>query len=147
VSRRAIVNVHRVLTIAGLLLISAVTFAWASAATFPKPIISALPTYPEEARAARVAGVVKLSFAVNEKGEVVEPTLVSGNPLLREAALSVLKSWRFRPDALRQNVRFETEFVYVLNVQPKEGEPSLTVSMTDYRRVKVVSELYVKVIE
>lgn len=140
-------NIHRARVIMGLFFLSAMAFAWASNAAFPKPVSSALPMYPEEARAARVAGNVKLSFVLNRKGEVVDTTIVSGNPLLRDAALNAVRSWRFRPDALRPDVRFETEFVYVLNVQPKEGEPSLKVSMTDFRRVEVVSELYVKAIE
>jgi len=141
------VNIYRVRVITGLFFLSAVAFAWASDAAFPKPISSALPMYPEEARAARVAGNVKSSFVLNGKGEVVDATIVSGNPLLREATLSAVRSWRFRPNALKPDVPFQTEFVYVLNVQPKAGEPSLTVSMTDFRRVEVVSELYVKAIE
>ena len=141
-------NIHRVQVITGLLfLLLGVAFAGAPEAAFPKPISSALPMYPEEARAARVAGNVKLTFVLNGKGDVIDATIVSGNPLLREAALSAVKSWRFRPNALRPDVRFETEFVYVLNVQHKEGEPSLKVSMTDFRRVEVVSELYIKAIE
>jgi TonB family protein len=145
--RKVIVNIRRVRVAVVLLFFSAGAFVWASDAPFPKPVASAFPMYPEQARAARVAGNVKMSFVLNRKGEVTDATVISGNPLLREAALSAVKSWRFPPEALRSNVHFETEFIYVLNVQPKEGEPTLKVSMTDFRRVEVVSELYVKAIE
>ncbi len=115
--------------------------------SFPKPIGSVLPTYPERARAARVAGIVKLWFILNGRGKVTEAGVVSGNQLLRDAAVSTVKSWRFDPKVLPANVRFETDFVYVLNVQANEGEPKLTVSMRDCRRVEIVSERYVKPIE
>jgi TonB family protein len=103
--------------------------------------------YPETARNARVEGVVKLWFVVDAGGEVIETGIISGNPLLRDAAANAVKSWRFQPNILQPKIRFDTEFVYVLNIQSKEGEPQLTVSMTDFRRVEVTSELYVKPIE
>lgn len=133
--------------IAGVLIVAGTAAASTADASFPVPISSSLPIYPEGARAAHVAGTVKLWFTVNENGEIAQTGNISGNPLLREAAVSVVKSWKFRPNMFRLDVRLETEFVYVLNVQPKEGEPKLTVSMTDYRQVEVSSELFVKPIE
>jgi TonB family protein len=140
------VNILRLGVIASLLFVVG-TAAQTSKVFFPKPISSALPMYPEEARRARVAGTVNLWFMPNVNGEVTQTGVVSGNPLLRESAMSAVKSWKFLPNALRPDVRCETEFVYALNVQSKEGEPKLTVSMADYRRVEVVSELYVQPIE
>ena len=67
--------------------------------------------------------------------------------MLRDAALDVVKSWRFAPNALPENVRLETQFVFSLDVQSTAGEPTLHVSITDYQRVEVKSELYVKTIE
>jgi TonB family protein len=103
--------------------------------------------YPERARASRVAGTVKLWFMLNGTGEVAEVGIVSGNPLLRDAAAEAVKSWKFQPNILPPSVRLETEFVYVLAVQANEGEPKLTVSVTDFRHVEIISELYVKPIE
>jgi TonB family protein len=114
---------------------------------FPKPTSSELPMYPERARMAHVAGTVKLWFTLNGNGEVAQTKIISGNRLLSEAAVSTVKSWKFRPESIRPDLRYETEFVYVLSGQSKEGEPKLTVSMTDLRRVEVVSELYVVAIE
>jgi len=113
----------------------------------PKPVSSDLPTYPERARAARVAGTVRMWFVVNALGEVARAQVVSGNPMLRGAAIKVVRSWKFRPDSIRPDERHETEFVYVLDVQSKEGEPKLTVAMRDYRRVEVVSQMYVETVE
>jgi len=139
-------NVIRTVVATALVFIAAMPLL-ASGEFFPKPIASVLPGYPEEARSARVAGTVKLWFTLNADGEVAEAGVVSGNPLLRGAAVGTVKTWRFEPKALPANVRFETEFVYMLDVQPREGEPKLTVSMRDFRHVEIVSERYVKPIE
>ena len=113
----------------------------------PKPVSSDLPMYPEGARAAHVAGTVKMWFVVNALGEVAQAAVVSGNPMLRNAAVKVVKSWKFRPKSVRPDERHETEFVYMLNVQSKEGEPNLSVVMKDYRRVEIASEMYVETVE
>jgi TonB family protein len=114
---------------------------------FPKPIYSELPTYPERARTAHVAGSVKMWFMMDESGGIAEAEIISGNSLLRDAAVKTVKSWKFRLEGIKPGARYETEFVYELNVQSKRGEPKLTVSMTDLRRVEIVSELYVVTIE
>jgi TonB family protein len=141
-----ILNVIRTVVTTALVFVAAMPLS-ASGEFFPKPVASVLPEYPEDARSARVAGTVKLWFTLKANGEVAEAGVVSGNPLLRDAAVSTVKSWRFDPKALPANVRFETEFVYVLGVQPREGEPKLAVSLRDFRHVEIVSERYVKPIE
>jgi len=108
----------------------------------PKPIYSELPTYPELARYAHLAGQVKLWFMLDESGAVSQAGVVSGHPIFGDAAFSTVKSWKFRPGIMQTNQRYETEFVYDLRTQSELGEPKLTVSMTDFRRVEVVSELY-----
>jgi TonB family protein len=102
--------------------------------TFPKPVHSDLPTYPELARYARIVGTVKLWFMIDDSGAVTQTGTISGHPILRDAALTVVKSWKFQSNDIKPNVRYETEFIS----QPVE--PKLTVSMTDLRRVEVVSE-------
>ena len=140
-------NTFRLVVIAVLLVAVGTPALSTSNEFFPKPISSEFPMYPETARTARVAGTVKLWFVLNGDGDVAQTDVVSGNPLLRDAAVNTVKSWKFRSKTIRPSVRYETEFVYVLKVQPKAGEPKLTVSMTDLRRVEVVSELYVEPIE
>ena len=114
---------------------------------YSMPVSSALPLYPESAREARVGGEVKISFTVYRSGRIDQVDAISGNPLLREAAVAVVRSWRFEPELLRPKSRYETTFVYVLNVQSNPGKPILVVSMKDYRSVRIVSERYVKPIE
>jgi len=108
--------------------------------TFPKPVHSDLPAYPELARYARIVGTVKLWFMIDDSGTVTQTGTISGHPILRDAALTVVKSWKFQSNDIKPNVRYETEFIYDIKSQPQPVEPKLTVSMTDLRRVEVVSE-------
>jgi TonB family protein len=114
---------------------------------FPKPTHSELPTYPEQARYAHLASSVKLWFMADPSGAVTQAGIVSGHPIFGDAALIVVKSWKFESGVIKPNVRYETEFIYDLKSQSQPGEPKLTVSMTDFRRVEIVSELYVAPIE
>ena len=130
-----------------ILLVAVAMGASASDVVYPKPVSSALPMYPERARAVHVAGTVRLWFVLNGNGEVSQAEVVSGNPMLCDAAVYTVKSWKFRPNSIPPNVRHETQFVYVLRVQSREGEPRLIVSMTDFRRIEIVSETYTETIE
>jgi hypothetical protein len=113
----------------------------------PKPISAELPTYPETARTARVAGSVKLWFVLNGEGRVIQAGSTSGVPLLRDSALANLKTWKFGRRTFKPNVKYETEYIYRLDVQQQAGEPRLTISIVDARRVEIGSELYVHPIE
>jgi TonB family protein len=53
------------------------------------------PVYPEEARRARIQGVVVLTVHINEKGFVSDATVVNGHPLLQAAAVDAVKQWRY----------------------------------------------------
>lgn len=133
--------------IATSVLILCTTMLFASDQVLPKPISSSLPAYPERARLARISGAVRLSFVLDGKGHVTKVNPVSGNPILNAAAADVVRSWKFDPKDIRSDVRHETEFVYVLNVQKEQGSPVLRVSLVDFRHVEIVSELYVSAIE
>jgi TonB family protein len=115
--------------------------------SFPKPIYSELPTYPELARTAHIVGSVKLRFVLGESGGIAQAEIISGHPIFANAALSTVKTWKFRRESIQPAVRYKTEFVYDLKTQSKPGEPTLTVSMRDFRRVEVVSEIYTEAIE
>ena len=114
--------------------------------SFPKPIYSELPTYPERARSAHMASSAKLWFMADASGAVTQAGIISGHPIFADAALSVVKSWKFQSGAIKANVRYESEFIYDLKSQSDRVEPKLTVSMMDFRRVEVVSEVYVRTV-
>lgn len=133
----------KLLYIAILFVVVSTTAQTPPNSSFPKPIYSELPTYPEQARYGHIVGSVKLWFMVDESGAVTQAGSVSGHPIFAEAALGVVKSWKFRPGDIKPNVRYESEFIYDLKSQSQSVEPKLTVSITDFRRVEVVSEVYV----
>ncbi len=53
--------------------------------------------WPHAARLARVHGVVQFVILVDEEGRVAEAGLVSGHPLLVDAARAAVLRYRFRP--------------------------------------------------
>lgn len=66
----------------------------------------AQPSYPPIAKAARIQGQVQVQISISETGAVTDAILLSGHPLLREAALQSAKQWLFIPTELNgQRVR------------------------------------------
>ena len=55
--------------------------------------------YPDRARAARIDGVVVVRYDVTANGAVVNAVVEAADPpgYFEDAALAVVRSWRFRP--------------------------------------------------
>lgn len=60
----------------------------------PKPI------YPALARQARIQGTVRLQAIIAKDGSVVELQVLSGHPLLVQAALDAVRQWKYQPTLL-----------------------------------------------
>jgi len=58
---------------------------------------SPVPTYPAAASAAHVQGEVTVRADVDRDGNVASARVISGPPLLRDAALDAVQHWRYRP--------------------------------------------------
>ncbi len=58
------------------------------------------PVYPPLAKAARVSGTVVVEVTVDEEGNVISARALSGHPLLKDAAVSAAKGWKFSPTML-----------------------------------------------
>lgn len=71
------------------------------------------PKYPREAKENRIQGDVIVRATIDTKGHISELELVSGAPVLADAALEAVKRWQYRP--------------YVLNGQPVEVETTIKV--------------------
>ncbi len=63
-------------------------------------LYSPAPAYPAAAAVARVQGQVKIQAEVDRDGTVASARVVSGPPLLRDAALDAVLRWRYRPRTL-----------------------------------------------
>jgi len=71
------------------------------------------PVYPAIARAARIEGIVVLQATISVTGEIENLRVVSGAPMLQQAALDAVRSWRYKP--------------YLLNGTPVEVETTINV--------------------
>ncbi len=60
-------------------------------------VYSPVPAYPAAASASHVQGEVKLRADVDRDGKVASVRVISGPPLLRDAALDAVQRWRYRP--------------------------------------------------
>ena len=76
------------------------------------------PQYPVIARNAHVQGQVVLQAVVSRGGTVEKLKLLSGPPLLVQAAISAVSQWRYRPYYLNgEAIEVETEITvnFLLN--------------------------------
>jgi len=55
------------------------------------------PTYPKQAIAKKLHGSVVLQAIISKQGKVDSLQLVSGDPILAQAAASAVKQWRYKP--------------------------------------------------
>jgi periplasmic protein TonB len=74
------------------------------------------PVYPPLAREARIQGSVVLQAVIDRDGKIKNLQVLSGHPMLVQAAVDAVRRWRYRP--------------YVLNEQPIEVETQITVKFT-----------------
>ena len=85
------------------------------------------PSYPPLARQARVQGTVVLHALIGKDGTIADLSVISGHPMLIQAAMDAVKQWRYKPYLLNGepvlvqttiNVNFE------LNGPASEGLPN-----------------------
>jgi len=72
-----------------------------------------VPLYPVIARAAGVQGAVVLQATISKQGTIENLRVLSGQPMLQQAALDAVKQWQYRP--------------YLLNGEPVEVETTVNV--------------------
>jgi protein TonB len=75
-----------------------------------------IPVYPPIAGAMRVGGTVVLAATISRVGTIENLHVVSGPPMLQQAAVDAVRTWRYRP--------------YLLNGEPIEVETTVNVIFT-----------------
>lgn len=65
-----------------------------------KAVRKTQPPYPQIARAARAQGTVPVQIIISEEGRVIAASVISGHPLLRDAARQAAMQWVFSPTVL-----------------------------------------------
>jgi protein TonB len=76
------------------------------------------PMYPPLARQTRISGTVRLHALIAKDGTVQQLEVISGHPLLVQAALDAVKQWRYRPTLLNgEPVEVDTtiDVIFTLN--------------------------------
>ncbi len=59
-----------------------------------------VPAYPALAKSARISGVVRLQGIIGKDGAITNLQLISGHPLLVQAALDAVRQWVYKPTLL-----------------------------------------------
>jgi protein TonB len=72
-----------------------------------------MPIYPIIARDTHTQGTVMLAAVISKTGTIESLRVISGPPMLQQAALNAVKTWRYRP--------------YLLNGEAVEVETSVNV--------------------
>ncbi len=58
------------------------------------------PIYPPLARQTRISGTVRLHAIIGKDGTIQQLEVMSGHPLLQQAALDAVRQWRYQPTLL-----------------------------------------------
>jgi periplasmic protein TonB len=74
------------------------------------------PDYPQKARDNRIQGTVVLKARITKEGDIAELAVISGDPLLAEAAVKAVMQWKYKP--------------FLLNSQAVEIETTIQVNFT-----------------
>ncbi len=72
------------------------------------------PTYPANARQARIEGAVQLMATISRNGDISAVKVLTGEPQLAHAAVDAVKQWKYKP--------------YLLNGSPVEIQTQVTVN-------------------
>jgi protein TonB len=76
-------------------------------------LVKTLPQYPAIPKAAHIQGTVVLQATISESGSIQNLRVISGHPMLQQAAMDAVRSWRYKP--------------YLLNGEPVEVETTINV--------------------
>jgi TonB family protein len=72
--------------------------------------------YPRTARENLIQGTVVLKAIINTKGDVVELSVIPGDPELTQSAIEAVKQWKYKP--------------FLLDGQPAEVETTVQINFT-----------------
>lgn len=72
--------------------------------------------YPAIAKSARIQGTVVLQAMISKEGTIENLRVLSGPPMLQQAAMEAVRTWRYKP--------------YLLNGDPVEVETQVNVVFT-----------------
>ena len=75
-----------------------------------KNIHKVRPNYPREAKEKGIQGTVRMEAIIGRDGRTLDLKVLSGDPLLVDAATKTVRKWRYKPTTIRgQAVEVVTE--------------------------------------
>jgi protein TonB len=78
------------------------------------------PQYPTLGRLTKTEGTVRLHAIISRDGRITSLDVISGHPLLVQAALDAVRQWRYRPTMLNgEPVQVETSITVIFRMQPQ----------------------------
>src|SRR2546430_4550852 len=89
------------------------------------------PVYPPLARQTRIQGTVRLHVIIAKDGTIKQLEIMSGHPLLQQAALDAVRQWRYQPTLLNGDpVEVDTtiDVIFALNEGPRTSTESASPS-------------------
>jgi TonB family protein len=105
-----------------------------------------MPRYPPLAAVARVEGEVKISFRLDEKGNVSSADVLSGHPMLRESAAEIVRSWKFDlpKELYRTEWKYDTIFSYHMSGREVDQGQNLrlTIVMDSFKHFEITSDTF-----
>jgi TonB family protein len=72
------------------------------------------PEYPQAAIALHAHGAVQIEATINKEGNVINPKVLRGDPVLARAAIDAVRQWRYKP--------------YYLDGDPVEIQTQITIN-------------------
>ncbi len=103
----------------------------AAGVRMPKKIFNVAPTFPAEAKEARVQGIVLIHCRVDAEGRMAHAEVLKGiqgeaGAMLNEAALEAVRQWRYEPAVDERGTPVEAEMTITINFRlaPPEARPS-----------------------
>lgn len=82
------------------------------------------PTFPEAAIKSGIQGSVVLKLVVAQTGEVKDVSIISGNPILAQAASDAVKKWKYKPYTVDgAPVEMETEVSINFHLKSSDHAP------------------------
>ena len=69
-------------------------------AQIPRLLLQVAPMYPPLARQVRISGIVRVHLVIAGDGSIREAAVVSGHPLLQQAAIDAVRKWRYEPTSV-----------------------------------------------
>jgi TonB family protein len=68
------------------------------------------PEYPPVLKVRQIGGTVRLELSISPKGTVKSATILGGNPVLAESAVTAVKKWLYAPSDVTSTAQVSLEF-------------------------------------